>query len=109
MTCTAPPPSAAMLSARLATTQPWPDARVDGRSTGRGRIAPMALMKRVLLGRPLSSAEQEQQRIAKLIGLAVFLCVRVSSTAYATEEILFVTAVGASSLALGLDVLVPIA
>ena len=69
----------------------------------------MALMKRVLLGRPLSSAEQEHQRIAKLIGLAVFSSDAISSTAYATEEILFVTAVGASSLALGLDVLVPIA
>jgi amino acid transporter len=63
----------------------------------------------MLLGRPLASAEQEHQRIAKVIGLAVFSSDAISSTAYATEEILFVTAVGASSLALGLDVLVPIA
>ncbi len=69
----------------------------------------MALVKRVLLGRPLASAEQEHQRIPKTIGLAVFSSDAISSTAYATEEILFVTAVGASSLALGLDVLVPIA
>ncbi len=69
----------------------------------------MALVKRFLVGRPLASAEQEHQRIAKLIGLAVFSSDAISSTAYATEEILFVTAVGASSLALGLDVLVPIA
>ena len=66
-------------------------------------------MKRVLLGRPLASAEQEHQRIPKVIGLAVFSSDAISSTAYATEEILFVTAIGASSLALGLDVLVPIA
>jgi len=69
----------------------------------------VALVKRFLVGRPLASAEQEHQRIAKLIGLAVFSSDAISSTAYATEEILFVTAVGASSLALGLDVLVPIA
>jgi amino acid transporter len=69
----------------------------------------MAFVKRVLLGRPLASAEQEHQRIPKLIGLAVFSSDAISSTAYATEEILFVTAVGASSHALGLDVLVPIA
>ncbi|MGH9049437.1 MAG: APC family permease [Acidimicrobiia bacterium] len=69
----------------------------------------MAILKRLLVGRPLSSAEQEHQRIPKVIGLAVFSSDAISSTAYATEEILFVTALGASSLALGLDVLVPIA
>ena len=66
-------------------------------------------VKRFLLGRPLASAEQEHQRIPKTIGLAVFSSDAISSTAYATEEILFVTALGASSLVLGLDVLVPIA
>jgi len=39
----------------------------------------------------------------------VFSSDAISSTAYATEEILFVTAIGASSLALGLNRLVPIA
>src|SRR6185503_2953340 len=43
------------------------------------------------------------------IALAVFSSDALSSTAYATEEILFVTALGASSLALGLSKLVPIA
>jgi amino acid transporter len=66
-------------------------------------------VKRILVGRPISSAEQEHQRITKTIALAVFSSDAISSTAYATEEILFVTAVGASSLALGLDHLVPIA
>src|SRR5262245_23154179 len=66
-------------------------------------------VKRILVGRPLSSAEQEHQKIPKTIALAVFSSDAISSTAYATEEILFVTAVGASSLALGLDHLVPIA
>jgi amino acid transporter len=68
-----------------------------------------SILKRVLVGRPLATTEQEHQRIPKVIGLAVFSSDAISSTAYATEEILFVTAVGASSLQLGLDTLVPIA
>jgi amino acid transporter len=69
----------------------------------------VAILKRLLVGRPLATTEMEHQRIPKVIGLAVFSSDAISSTAYATEEILFVTALGASSLALGLDVLVPIA
>ncbi len=68
----------------------------------------MAFVKRILVGRPLATTEVEQQRIPKTIGLAVFSSDAISSTAYATEEILFVIAVGGSSLALGLSKLVPI-
>ncbi len=67
------------------------------------------MTKRLLVGRPLSSAEADHQRLPKTIALATFSSDPISSTAYATEEILFVTAVGASSLALGLDKLVPMA
>lgn len=67
------------------------------------------LIKRLLVGRPLSTVEQEHQRLPKRIALATFSSDPISSTAYATEEILFVTAVGASSLALGLDKLAPMA
>lgn len=67
-----------------------------------------SLLKRVLVGRPLATSEQEHQRIPKVIALAVFSSDAISSTAYAAEEILFVTAIGASSLTLGLSVLVPI-
>ena len=67
------------------------------------------MVKRVLVGRPLSTAEAEHQRLPKTIALATFSSDPISSTAYATEEILFVTAVGASSLALGLDKLIPMA
>jgi amino acid transporter len=67
-----------------------------------------SILKRVLVGRPLATTEQERQRITKRVALAVFSSDAISSTAYATEEILFVTAVGASSLALGLETLVPI-
>ena len=68
------------------------------------------MIKRVIVGRPLATAEQEHQRIPKVIALAVFSSDAISSTAYATEEILFVTAVGArTSLDVGLDRLIPIA
>jgi amino acid transporter len=68
----------------------------------------VAFVKRILVGRPLATTEMEHQRIPKAIGLAVFSSDAISSTAYATEEILFVIAVGGSSLALGLSKLVPI-
>ena len=67
-------------------------------------------LKRIFVGRPLATSEQEHQRLTKTVALAVFSSDAISSTAYATEEILFVTAVGtATSLQLGLDHLVPIA
>ena len=67
------------------------------------------LFKRVIVGRPLATTQMEEQRLPKTIALAVFSSDALSSTAYATEEILFVTALGASSLAVGLSRLVPIA
>jgi amino acid transporter len=69
----------------------------------------VSVLKRVLVGRPIASDQQEHQRLTKRIALAVFSSDAISSTAYATEEILFVVALGASSLALGLDSLIPIA
>ena len=69
----------------------------------------LQMAKRVLVGRPLANAEAEHQRLPKTVALATFSSDPISSTAYATEEILFVTAVGASSLALGLTKLVPMA
>src|SRR4051812_25192879 len=71
--------------------------------------AMLDLLKRFVVGRPLPSADMAEQRLSKTIALAVFSSDALSSTAYATEEILFVTALGASSLALGLSKLVPIA
>jgi amino acid transporter len=66
------------------------------------------MMKRLLVGRPIPTEEQEHQLLPKSIALATFSSDAISSTAYATEEILFVTAAGGSSLALGLDHLIPI-
>jgi amino acid transporter len=68
-----------------------------------------SIFKRVLVGRPIPSTEQEHQRIPKVIALAVFSSDAISSTAYATEEILFAIVVGGSvGLQLGLDTLIPI-
>jgi amino acid transporter len=72
-------------------------------------IGMLNLFKRVFVGRPLATTQMEEQRIPKTIALAVFSSDALSSTAYATEEILFVTALGGSSLAIGLSRLVPIA
>src|SRR4029077_7019274 len=67
------------------------------------------VLKRMLVGRPLATSKMEEQRISKTIALAVYSSDALSSTPDATEELLFVTALGASSLALGLSKLVPIA
>jgi amino acid transporter len=68
----------------------------------------LEVLKRLVVGRPLATTQMEEQRLPKTIALAVFSSDALSSTAYATEEILFVVAVGGSSLALGLSKLIPI-
>ncbi len=45
-----------------------------------------------LIGRPLRTADAPHQAIGKTVGLAVFASDALSSTAYATDEILFVLA-----------------
>jgi amino acid transporter len=47
-------------------------------------------VKRLLLGRPLASTEEHLHRLPKRLGLAVFASDAISSTAYATEEILLI-------------------
>jgi amino acid transporter len=63
-------------------------------------------VKRVLVGRPLESHLEGDQRLGKPVALAVFASDAISSTAYATEEILQVL-VPISALA-ALDYLVPL-
>ena len=67
-----------------------------------------SVFKRLLLGRPLATSEQGDQRMTKLIALPTFSADAISSTAYATEQILIVLVAGGSSLALGLSKLVPL-
>lgn len=49
-----------------------------------------------LIGRPLPTADAPHQTIGKAIGLAVFASDALSSTAYATQEILMVLAIAGS-------------
>lgn len=50
-----------------------------------------------LIGRPLATADAPHQTIGKLVGLAVFASDALSSTAYATQEILFILAVAGTA------------
>ena len=45
-------------------------------------------LKRMLLGRPIATAQEMQERLSKKFALPVFASDAISSTAYATEEIL---------------------
>src|SRR5438477_360914 len=60
------------------------------RSRNRGEHRVLHTLKRILIGKPLPSNEEQHQRLSKRVGLAVFASDAISSTAYATEEILFV-------------------
>ena len=101
-------PGAARGGTRQVTVSDAP-RRAPVRSCGKEVGECSASLKRLFVGRPLATTQMEEQRLPKTIALAVFSSDALSSTAYATEEILFVTALGASSLALGLSQLVPIA
>ncbi len=69
----------------------------------------LASLKRVLVGPPLETRQLIHQRISKLKGLAVFSSDALSSTAYATEEILLVlVTAGVAALSLALPVAVAI-
>ena len=61
----------------------------------------MSVVKRLLVGKPLASSEEGHQRLIKLIALAIFASDAISSTAYATEEILHVLVPVAGMDALG--------
>jgi amino acid transporter len=50
-----------------------------------------------LIGRPLATADAPHQTIGKLVGLAVFASDALSSTAYATQEILVILAVAGTA------------
>ena len=60
------------------------------------------------IGRPLSTADASHQTIGKAVGLAVFASDALSSTAYATQEILVILA-AAGTIAFGIVVPISIA
>src|SRR5687767_15736549 len=53
-------------------------------------------LKRLLVGNPLKTEQAADERLSKKTALAVFSSDALSSTAYATEEILLVLAVAAA-------------
>ncbi len=72
-----------------------PTSEKEGGTTGLRRTAeyqPPRSWRSWLIGRPLRTADAADQAIGKSIGLAVFASDALSSTAYATDEILFVLA-----------------
>jgi len=69
----------------------------------------MPAIKRILIGKPISSEDEGHQRLRKLIALPVFASDAISSTAYATDEILVVLLLQASVGAVAFTKLVPIA
>jgi len=64
------------------------------------RQEPSRSISHFLIGRPLQTADAEHQTIGKGVGLAVFASDALSSTAYATQEILVILA-AAGTMAFG--------
>jgi amino acid transporter len=65
-------------------------------------------LRRLLIGKPLDTQDLQHQAISKPIGLAVFASDALSSTAYATEEILLILALAGGGAAI-LGISIPIA
>jgi amino acid transporter len=77
-------------------------------TTRRGRL--WADIKAFFIGRPLASEAEIGERLSKKKALAIFSSDAISSSAYATEEILRVLILGgAAALAFGLEVSIAIA
>jgi amino acid transporter len=69
----------------------------------------MPALKQILIGKPISSEDEGHQRLRKIIALPVFASDAISSTAYATDEILVVMLLQAGVGAVAFNKLVPIA
>ena len=69
----------------------------------------MSTVKRLLIGKPIATADEGHQRITKKIALPVFSSDAISSTAYATDEILVVLLAQAGIGYAAFNYLVPIA
>src|SRR4029079_11678742 len=60
-------------------------------------IRPVAGLKRLLVGSPISTAHADHERLSRATGLAVLSSDALSSVAYATEEILRVLMIGGAA------------
>ena len=66
-------------------------------------------LRTVLIGRPISSEREEHERLTKLKALAIFSSDNISSSAYATEEmmrILVLAGIGAISFTMPLTIVI---
>jgi amino acid transporter len=82
--------------------KPTPELRQVSQPEGQERYESLGYRaKRALLGPPFKTAQLAHERISKRVALAVFSSDPISSTAYATEEMLLVLVV-AGSAAIGL-------
>jgi amino acid transporter len=82
--------------------KPTPKLRQVSQPEGQERYESLGYRaKRALLGPPFKTAQLAHERISKRVALAVFSSDPISSTAYATEEMLLVLVV-AGSAAIGL-------
>lgn len=69
----------------------------------------VSVFKRVLIGHPIATAEEAHQKLPKKMALPIFASDAISSTAYATDEILIVLLGGAGIGAMAFNELVPLA
>jgi amino acid transporter len=74
-----------------------PDPSFIHRTT---EIQPTRSISHYLIGRPLPTADAEHETVGKAVGLAIFASDALSSTAYATQEILVILA-AAGTIAFG--------
>jgi amino acid transporter len=68
-----------------------------------------SIAKRLLIGRPIATSEEQHQRLKKRVALPIFASDAISSTAYATDEIILVLVAQAGIGLAAFDYLVPIA
>jgi amino acid transporter len=71
-------------------------------------LSTSSAIKRALVGRPIATADEGQERLSKKLALPVFSADAISSTAYATEEILLALML-AGSMALRYSIYVSLA
>src|SRR5829696_1765799 len=72
-------------------------------------IGMVSLAKRILIGRPIATSEEGHQRLRKRVALPIFASDAISSTAYATDEVILVLTLQAGIGLAAFDRLVPIA
>jgi amino acid transporter len=72
-------------------------------------IGRASLVKRVLIGTPIATSEEHHHRLRKIVALPVFASDAISSTAYATDEIVLVLTAQAGIGAAAWGYLTPLA